>query len=222
MDNQQPLPTERQVPTDEFRALADMGKPDWRQSVWLVFESGGGTRPKVIEDVHQLVSQFCLGASAPEDIRVQWDTARNLWLYAWHVWRFYPVAERQAFSTLEFALRLKLGRDGESHPPGLRKLMDEAISQGLLRDEFIEHHQRIKEFREERYQEHKEAAHQLGWSEPEAPTPTGPQDYCVSLAEYFPKLRNHYAHGCSSLNPSIAFTFSVCRDLIEQLYPDPK
>lgn len=55
-------------------------------------------------------------------------------LYAWHVWRFYPVAERHAFSTLEFALRLKLGRDKDDRPPGLTKLMDEAIERNILID----------------------------------------------------------------------------------------
>jgi hypothetical protein len=41
------------------------------------------------------VSQFELIQSVPLNVRVHFETAKNLYLYAWFVYRFYPVAEQR-------------------------------------------------------------------------------------------------------------------------------
>jgi hypothetical protein len=58
-----------------------------------------------------------LSPPVPEAIAIQFETARNLYLYARHVYRSYMVAATQALTTLEFGLRQRLpaaagGRDG--------------------------------------------------------------------------------------------------------------
>src|SRR2546426_803333 len=61
--------------------------------------------PLTIQDYHQAVSQFTLNAKVPEEIVHQFETAKNLYLYAWFVYRFYPVCEHHALACLELALR---------------------------------------------------------------------------------------------------------------------
>lgn len=56
---------------------------------------------------HDAMSILPLGATVPEDVRVHFETAKNLFLYSWCVYRFYMVAEQYVLTTLEFALRSK-------------------------------------------------------------------------------------------------------------------
>jgi hypothetical protein len=116
------------------------------------------------------------------------------------------------------ALRIKLAHEQEKRPPTLRPLMDEAIRKGLLHDEHVEHHRRLKDRQAERRQLEEEMASEFGWPPPMASPVADPQAYCKLLAETFPKLRNHYAHGSSSLTFTVVLTFSMCRDLIDQLF----
>lgn len=74
---------------------------------------------------------------------------------------------------------------------GLKDLMDEAIKQGLLRDEDLEHHQYVTQKREE-FQDAAEAgARDLGWPAPDPLPVEGPQDFCKMLAKYFPRHRTN-------------------------------
>ena len=208
----------KQVPTDEFRSIDDVTKSDWRQTLFVTIDHAQGcVRPRTILDHHSAPAECALSDSVPEDIRAQWDTARNLWLYAWHVWRFYPVAERQAYSTLELVLRRKMGLEGTKNY-GLSRLMNEAIANGLLKDSAIEHHRHLMEARREQFELDEQRAIELGWPMPDPLPVPGPQDYCRILAETFPKFRNMYSHGSTSLHWTVGFTFTVCRDLIDQLF----
>jgi hypothetical protein len=116
------LPVHRDTPTDEFRALDDMAKRDWRQNwIGIIDWQAGTNRQKTVEDRHRMVSQYRLCVDVPDVVWVQWDTALNLWLYAWHVWRFYAVAEMQEYATLEMALRIKPAHDKKRKAPMLRE-----------------------------------------------------------------------------------------------------
>lgn len=88
---------------------------------------------------HADVSIFELLPTVPADIRIHFETAKNLYLYAWFVYRFYPVAEQQAIASLEFGLRERLaltyphryGPASEWIPP-LTKMLNTARNDGLL------------------------------------------------------------------------------------------
>jgi len=75
---------------------------------FLAVREGGWVRSITQQDRHEFIAAYDLNPAVPEDIRVQFDTARNLYLYAWNVYRFHVVAEHQALSTLELALRTRL------------------------------------------------------------------------------------------------------------------
>jgi len=195
--------------------MADMTDADIRQSyLVLPCPEEGGFRPKTVADHHANVSEGKLSGTVPQPIRVQWDTARNIWLYAWHVWRFYAVAEMQAFATLELALRRRLGPTECRGGLGLKRLMKRAISMHLVVDAEIEYHRQIKERPIEQFS----GRPQLQLEDDDPPALKDPQAYCKLLADMFPRLRNHYAHGSESIHHTVDVTFAVCRDLIDQLF----
>jgi len=115
-----------------------MQLPDARQSAMVVANKRTlEQRTLTLADHHDFVAQYRLCPAVPKDVRIQWDTARNLWLYAWYVWRFFAVAEMQAYTTLELALKMRLDKERGNLGP----LMKEAIANGLLVDREIVHHQ---------------------------------------------------------------------------------
>ncbi len=65
----------------------------------------GLNRPLSQTDQYELVAEYTLSDAVSVDVRIVFDTARNLYLYAWFVYRFYNVAEQQVFACLEMALR---------------------------------------------------------------------------------------------------------------------
>lgn len=141
-------------PADGLRSLEQLVRPDLRMS-FLSVRDGAAVRPLSQEDRHTAISKFTLNDAVPEPIKVQFDTARNLFLYAWFVYRFHVVAEQHAMSTLELALRTKLvaasvlnseGKHNRVLPPktqggpprtktshvGLSDLMTLAVEHGFL------------------------------------------------------------------------------------------
>jgi hypothetical protein len=191
---------------------------------------------------HASVAAFELEASVPEDIRIHFDTARNLYLYAWFVYRFHVVAEQHVLGSLEMALRSRLISasilqedgtlpltPGRSRPdrPMLRKLLELASTNGLVSNHrFVNRFlwaQRLAENR--RIGEQIQVMHARGLSEmtvaPAEITVTEADlnsDWIKAFIESLPRLRNTYAHGSSQLHPGVLRTFEISSDLINQLY----
>jgi hypothetical protein len=194
-----------------------------------------GLRPKTLDDHYRNVSEILLHDKVPDGIRIQFDTTRNLYLYAWFVYRFYPVARGHAYTCLEYALRERFeaemvtaGTKGRLHGPGLRKLLDHASKTGHLRNEHFEnwrrrakshaHHrtmiEQIKETQrsglksmtfDERAIEIKEVDRDF--------------DYVATLIASIPALRNHYAHGSRSLDNQALGAIQVTAEIINQIFP---
>lgn len=95
-------------PADQLRSADGALLPDARSVSTVALRADGSTSMVSLAERHADVAQFDLLPTVPEDIRIHFDTAKNLYLYAWFVYRFYPVAEQQALITLEFALRERL------------------------------------------------------------------------------------------------------------------
>ena len=89
--------------SDLLRTPSTVYRPDSR-SPRLSFLTN---QPLTVEYQHKAVVEIVLHQCVPEDIRIQFETTRNLYLYAWFVYRFYPVAELHAYTCLEFALRAR-------------------------------------------------------------------------------------------------------------------
>lgn len=220
-------------PSDALRDITTATNPDPRTAFLAVVE-GGVPRALTLNDQFETVSQFKMNASVPMAIRIHFETAKNLYLYSWFVYRFYPIAEQQALGSLEFALRERLQplQNSESameYRLGLAKLLQRARENGLIRNEAFKSRQhwaieRARDrYRAERYQE------MIGGSLAEITLdesnvqPTEDDlnfDWFALFIEYMPKIRNNYAHGSQTLRANVLRTFDIVCDLINQIYRD--
>jgi len=85
-----------------------------------------------------------LNDTVPEKIREHFETTKNLLLYSWFVYRFIPVAEFHAATTLEYALKERT--DGKIK--GLYRLIDHAVSKGWVKNEGFsnwQHRERMRD-----------------------------------------------------------------------------
>ncbi len=181
------------------------------------------------------ISQFKLTLAVPLDIRVHFETAKNLYLYAWFVYRFYPVAEQQALATLEFGLRERLALlypdmcgPNSKRIPGLSKMLETARKDELISNSGMRATERQAMLRA-RNRVSDDATRRLIESGAEFTEfdPNSailePQDYSDDALSIFmktlPAIRNTYAHGSFTLNPDVLGTFEIVTDLVNQLYP---
>ena len=186
---------------------------------------------------HADVSMFELLPTVPADIRIHFETAKNLYLYAWFVYRFYPVAEQQALTSLEFGLRERLalaypdkyGPASEWIPP-LTKMLKTALNDGLISNAGMRARKRWA-LQRARNRVSDEATKRLIETraefvefDPDGVVPE-PQDYSADALKIFMEtllgIRNTYAHGSAMLHPTVLGTFEIVTDLINQLFSQP-
>lgn len=194
----------------------------------------GDLRPLEIRDQHESIARFSLNKGVPEEIILQFETAKNLYLYAWFVYRFYPVCERHALACLELALRKRYeceapneyrGRDGKLYLKGLLRY---TVDRGCVKHEGFRRWQEAAYRKAEiRYQMEKiDEMHAKGlksidldYSEVEVTDADRNWEYLNALKEWLPELRNHYAHGTSNLDNQVLGTIQVVSEIINQIYP---
>lgn len=185
-------------------------------------------------DQHAAVASFELNSTVPEAIAIHFETAKNLYLYAWFVYRFYPVAEQQALGTLEFALRERQPEFVRQYykkrkmEPSLRALLKSAIIEGLVANEAFQARDR---WARERAKARHECEQLANMSADEISTvmidysnvtPTDEDlnhDWLKVFLDAIPYIRNEYAHGSDMLYPAVLHTFAVVAELINQLFP---
>ena len=224
--------------SDQLRQPEKIYDPDPRHShfVKLDFKTGQ-RRNRVIDDQHEAISCFTLNEYVPVDIATHFETAKNLYLYAWFVYRFYSVAEQQAFASLEFALRERfpdfVGEEKKKHKrgfePGLKQLMGYAINEGFVKNEGFstrEYWARMRAVSRYKHQKSEEMrnAGVESWviDESEAVVTQEDLDYdwLGDIQKIIPKIRNLYAHGSWHLYPApVRHTFEIVSEIINQLYP---
>lgn len=201
-----------------------------------VFDPGPRThRAETISERQMRIAQFQLTASVPHSVRVHFETAKNLYLYAWFVYRFPPVAEKHALATLEFALRERLSvwmpqtRGPKAKVPrGLGKLISLAMAEKLIANDGLRANERLARQR---------AAHRVSMEQiremeargltemafEDVPIQPLPEDYAHDSLKIFeqnlPWIRNEYAHGSAMLHNMVLGTFEIVTDLVNQLFP---
>lgn len=186
---------------------------------------------------HADIARVQLSPAVPEAIAIQFETARNLYLYAWHVYRFYMVAATQALTTLEFGLRERLPaqlpkpyqRLGQKQPM-LAGMLRYAIDQGLVRnDGFRRWHlaaeQRARDRRSlDAIQTMIDEGLERIEIDDDSPVEVAPQDQrwdlVAILSDSLPCLRNQLAHGSPMLTRQVLGTLKLVAETLSQLYPD--
>ena len=226
-----------------LRPVEHVCEPDPRNTVYVILDPENGERPLDIRDQHASIRRFNLNKGVPEDVVFQFETAKNLYLYAWFVFRFYPVAEHQALACLELALRKqfekalmkeRLERSKKHEPskkiqkPSLRPLLRYAISHNHIRHEgFQRWHEAARRRAEHRYQIEKvDEMYKKGlssidcdYSEVMITDADRNWKYLDILQEKLPELRNLYAHGTSNLDNQVLGTIEAVSEMINQIYP---
>lgn len=199
---------------DTIKLFDQVYEPDPRQKAIVVLDlDTHEIRDRTLNDHYSSIDKISLDSTVPEEIRKQFDVARNLLLYSWFVYRFIPVAELHGYATVEFALREKVGES----KAGLKKLLKIAVGRGLLKD---------KGFRVSRFHDYKLAKEQkestsqpdINKGEIKDPGNEDVQRYCELLIESLPFLRNELAHGSNMVYPGGLGTLEICADLINQLF----
>jgi hypothetical protein len=217
-------------PAECLRDPVAATQPDPRTSFFV-----GQASPSLAAH-HAEIDVIRLSAAVPEPIAIQFETARNLYLYAWYVYRFYMVAEVQALTTLELGLRTKLPerlperyqRKGQKQAM-LAGMLGYAIDQGMVKNEgFRRWHDAAERSARQRHSMEvvrTMIAQQLKVMEIDeaAPVEITPEDQrwdLVSvLRDGLPKHRNELAHGSTMLTRQVLGTIEIVAEILVQLFP---
>lgn len=218
-----------------LRPVEHVCEPDPRNLSFVRIDpETGDFVPLKIHDHYKAVSQIKLTAKAPEDVVFQFETARNLYLYAWFIYRFYPVAAQQSLACLELALRKRykdelpkeyLGRAGK---PTLKPLLRYAVDRGYIKNEgFQRWHESSQRRATARYRMEKiDEMYEKGlksidldYLEVAVTDADRNWGYLNVLLENLPELRNHYAHGTAMLDNQVLGTIELVSEMINQIYP---
>jgi hypothetical protein len=228
--------TEQTFDLEKLRLAEYVGEPDPRNTMSVRIDRTNGTsRPIELADHHEQISAYALHAGVPQEIVLQFETARNVYLYAWFVYRFYPVAEHQCLACLELALRERLKeeiRTGKvkGKRPALRLLLKYAVDNGLVRNEGFSSWQNRGEINSRarvEMEKLREASEknltEITWDESDIQITAEDLDwdYVKMLPDLLPRLRNDYAHGSTDLHNWALRSFQIVSEIINQVYQPP-
>ena len=218
-------------PAETLRDPASAMAPDPRTGLFA------GQAALSLAAHHADIATVQISPAVPEPIAIQFETARNLYLYAWHVYRFYMVAATHALTTLEFGLRERLParlperyQRAKQKQPMLAGMLRYAIDEGLIRnDGFRRWHQAVEQQARERrsleaIQTMIDQDLERMEIDDDATVEVAPQDRrwdLVSiLSSSLPSLRNELAHGGPMLTRQVLSTLELVAEILSQLYPD--
>lgn len=212
-------------------------QPDPRSRFFGITHDDEPYGGKAFKEHHHRIAAITLHSGVPEDIIMQFETAKNICLYAWFVYRFYPVSESQVYACLELALHerfekemLEAGWRKEKHGFGLRNYLKYAARQGYIRNEDFEvwRHsvwaRASERYRAECLAEMKRldlSEMEIDELKIEIKEEDKNVDYIGTLLESIPYLRNHYAHGSKTLHKEVLGTFRIASEIINKLWPVP-
>ncbi len=171
------------------------------------------------QDLRRYTGQHdCRPPEVPESVKVHFETAKNLYAYAWFVYRFYAVAEQQALTSLEFALRERLdGQVAQSlskrrrRPGGLSNWLNEALALGVISNARLSKRtewalDRAKSRAEllvlDEMQRSGKSTAQVDYSSARPSQEDLDHDWIGVFIDNLPRIRNTYAHGSSLLHPT--------------------
>lgn len=197
-----------------LKKFDEVCQPDERQKFFarLDLASPTGFQPLTLEDFHETANSIELHEGVPEEIRNHFQTARNLIIYSWFYYPFNVTAQLCAYTSLEFALRIRAGKNGSRI--SFKALLEKAVKENWIRDEHIgqvkQHHEDLRAYNEGLPSEWRSTQTELA------------QEFCKRITVAIPSLRNTLAHGSTFLHNGGASAVRICADLINQLFERPK
>lgn len=212
---------------DPLKDLSEICKPDVRQATFV----------GDLSDNHAVLSQMVLHEEVPLNVRQLFETAKNVSLYSWFVYRFHQVAEQVAFSALEMALRERSGHTEFAPPtgtwiPGLRDLLIKAKEDQWIRTEDFPslrvmamkraRDAQFSRFLQKQGATPEEVVPMPDPSEEEIASALREIDVLQMLIDTAPQLRNSLAHGSSRLSPTSLWTLRLTSEAINQMFGPKK
>ena len=206
---------------DPLKPLDEIREPDERSHN---FVAG-------LEDNHAELNDIVLNDAVPLEVRQLFETAKNLSLYSWFVYRFHQVAELVSFTALEMALRERYQKENPQNEKRLmlRKLLTHAKSQGWIKEENFSGRMGRARHAAEMKKIHELMQSQDGEGIPvmEIPEPTEAEiqealktiNMVDSVVKAGPEIRNILGHGSSMLHPNSITTLKINAEVINQLFP---
>jgi hypothetical protein len=117
---------------EDLKKLEEITSPDSRTKGFAIFNRETGQKREFgIKDLHEQVEFIKLDEAVPEEVRGEFNVARNLCLYSWYCYPFHNVACLKAYTTIELALRVRLGKVDDR--TSLRPLLEEAVAKGFVK-----------------------------------------------------------------------------------------
>lgn len=221
---------------EEFKSLDEVTTVDVRNTFFVLRNRvTGEARPQGLKDHYESVNRFTLNRAVPEKVQSRFNTAKNILLYTWFVYDFYPVAELQALSALELALRERIGDESieilkkQKKPLGMRTFIEHAVEKKWIKNEdFGAYHRAPMERAKKNYliQKIEEMnargldTIEIDYDEIQTPV-ENTTDYLGVLMHTVHKIRNIHAHGETMLYPAAVWmTFEICSDFINALFKE--
>lgn len=210
---------------DPLKSLDKIYEPDERQSSFIAD----------LSDIHQSLASITLNDAVPLAVKQLFETAKNLSLYTWFVYRFHQPAELISFAAMEMALRHRYLSENPDIPKSQKKLLS------LYR--LLQHAKKEKWLRNEGFKnryaiarqnaELKKASEALSVSDLEEgqslliEDPTKEEiaiamnelDMVTAISDHAHKIRNDLAHGSETLHWESISTLALNAEVINQIYP---
>lgn len=116
---------------EEFKPLNQVTEPDVRHAL---IDALTGTRLS-LSGLHAAVGSITLNDAVPEEIKSQFNVARNLVLYTWFSYSLDTVAQLKTYIIIEHALNIRDGLRDRS----LKEMLRRAVSEGWIFDSGFRH-----------------------------------------------------------------------------------
>jgi hypothetical protein len=197
-----------------MKKLEEMTQPDFLSTAFATINPADGTsRKMVLADFYKHTETIRVREAAPEPVRTYMEATKTLFVYGWFYYPFFTLSAFMATTAVEMALRLRLQKS-RNDQPGLKALFEEAIRQGILRDEGFPSGEAVPESSTGMFGENGEPAETLHSG--------NGRSYTETVAEVMRSFRNQFAHpsGHWILFPGQAVNFlTLAGEIINQLWP---
>jgi len=177
----------QELSMEEFKSLEELTEMDEKHKLMGAI---CGSVPS-LEKMHKYLSQELLNDEVPDEIKGQFNVAKNMALYSYYFYALSPEVHLKTYTIIEHALRLKVNPKKRMM---FKALINHAVSQRWINDS--------------------------GFRHIENPSPNN--EWCKSMVEVMPSLRNSKAHGSSMLIGDCLHHISSCADFVNQLFPASK
>lgn len=117
---------------EQLKSLEELTKMDEKHRLMGAF---CGVVPN-LEKMHDLLSKEHLNSNVPDEIKGQFNVARNMALYSYFFYALAPEVHLKTYTVIEYALKLKVRP--RKHMM-LGKLLDIALQEGWISDGGFRH-----------------------------------------------------------------------------------